>query len=524
MANRNGNTEHIEAYHGSNNETKTFTLSYSLTNAITSYNDVAEFYWKVIGDGWGAKTDSVEVVIHLPDKVLIDQIYVWGHGPLNGMGEIVDGSTAKFSVKNLPAKKFVEVRILFPSSIIVSGPRESKIVLEGIKQDEKSFQEKTVISQRIKVGGLIVLGIILFGWIIFWYRMWYKHGRDYYPGIPKYVHDPPSKLEPALVEALVTQGENITGNAFSATILDLARKKYIKIEAKEKISKGLLGIGVGKLSYGYVLHIDMKRYISKKGLGPFEQQVFDFIFSFSKDGKSIALEDLKKGMRSERFRTREFFKDLKKAVKDEIRTKGFIEESSTKWRTRFVIANTIFLVVIAAFSGWFFGIFEVFFVTVIHLIIFGAIILGLFGNVFLKWSGAVGKQAQEWMSFKRYLIDFSDFENEIPHAVTIWEEMLVYGTALGVAHKVAEYLPLILSQAGVAHASWYYGTSSDGKVSESIAGVSSDFATSFSQSVSDMSSAFSSSFSSGSGGGFSGGAEEEAVVAVEAQANLTIDN
>ena len=277
VANRNGNTEHIEAYHSSNNETKTFTLSYSLTNAITSYNDVAEFYWKVIGDGWGAKTDSVEVVIHLPDKVLIDQIYVWGHGPLNGMGEIVDGSTAKFSVKNLPAKKFVEVRILFPSSIIVSGPRESKIVLEGIKQEEKSFQEKTVISQRIKVGGLIVLGIILFGWIIFWYRMWYKHGRDYYPGIPKYVHDPPSKLEPALVEALVTQGENITGNAFSATILDLARKKYIKIEAKEKISKGLLGIGVGKLSYGYVLHIDMKRYISKKGLGPFEQQVFKTI-------------------------------------------------------------------------------------------------------------------------------------------------------------------------------------------------------------------------------------------------------
>ena len=51
---RQGESEHIEAWHLSGDETKTFVLNYHLTNAVSKHPDVAEFYWKVIGDSWGA--------------------------------------------------------------------------------------------------------------------------------------------------------------------------------------------------------------------------------------------------------------------------------------------------------------------------------------------------------------------------------------------------------------------------------------------------------------------------------------
>src|SRR5260221_6394735 len=66
---RQGNNEHIEAYHSSYDETKTFILSYHLTGAITKYEDVGEFYWKVIGDQWGARTDHATITVHLPQIV-----------------------------------------------------------------------------------------------------------------------------------------------------------------------------------------------------------------------------------------------------------------------------------------------------------------------------------------------------------------------------------------------------------------------------------------------------------------------
>jgi uncharacterized membrane protein len=233
-----GNTEHIEAYFSASNENKTFKLNYTVTNAITKYNDVAELYWKVIGDNWGTKTGQVVSTITLPEMVSKSSIYIWGHGPLNGKSEIIDGKTTRFTVQNVPSNTFVEIRELFPKSIISSLNTVNENALQRIKNEESGFQKQTILREQFQVISIILLIIFIIAWIIFWTYVWFKYGKEYHLDTPKYIHNPPSNLEPALVESLVNQGLNITPNSFSATILDLARKKYIKIEAQQTLSQG----------------------------------------------------------------------------------------------------------------------------------------------------------------------------------------------------------------------------------------------------------------------------------------------
>ncbi len=67
---------HIEGHYEAYNEQKQFLLRYSVEGAASKYEDVGELYWKMIGDGWGVKTDSVTVRVYLPESVAANQIYV----------------------------------------------------------------------------------------------------------------------------------------------------------------------------------------------------------------------------------------------------------------------------------------------------------------------------------------------------------------------------------------------------------------------------------------------------------------
>ena len=106
--------------------------------------------------------------------------------------------------------------------------------------EELSYQEsarsKARLIQNIAyvlsfVGILVSVGIILR--LFYWVYLWWKFGRD--PWLKKVndagaLYDPPSDLPPAMVNALSDPFFEIDGNAITATILDLCRRKVLKIE------------------------------------------------------------------------------------------------------------------------------------------------------------------------------------------------------------------------------------------------------------------------------------------------------
>lgn len=88
-------------------EQKTFLISYTIENAVRKYPEAAEFYWRIIGEDWDVPHGAVTVVVTLPEAVdSIDQLNVYGHGPLSGQSTIVDTQTARFTADSVAATNF----------------------------------------------------------------------------------------------------------------------------------------------------------------------------------------------------------------------------------------------------------------------------------------------------------------------------------------------------------------------------------------------------------------------------------
>jgi len=493
---------HIQAYRSIYSEDLTFVLSYRMTGVVKKYLDVGQLYYQVIGGGWGARTDRVEVDVLLSKAVDPSELFVWGHGPLNGSSAIVNGQHLHFEAKDVPSNTFVEIRALFPSNLITGQPI-AQTMLDDIKKEEKDFQNATKTREVSRFLTMIMLLAGIVTWILFWVRKWSKEGKEYRDvPIPQEIPFPPdTNMSPSLVENLVTQEQDLTPNSFSATILWLAKKGCIKIESRPYSTWGFFGIW-SKQAYKYTLHFTGKSTGGQKDITQGDELVLGFLMSFSKNGTTLFMDDLTDGMKKDKLKVQEFFKDWKEHVEEEADKEEFVEDTSKKWYWIFNISNMIFWTVVIIICIILFqihipinrGTFLIFFVL--------WVIIERIGKGFLRWTKKYSDKAQQWISFKKYLQNISRIKRELPQAVIIWEDILIYGTALGVATTVAKYLPLLLSHVST-YPYWYVSSSSGGITG--VTGLDTGFVTSFSQSITSMNSAFQSSFSSGSGGGFSGG-------------------
>ena len=100
-------------------EIRHFELSYVLHNVILKHEDVAEFYYQFVGRPLGPGTRSRKIILSLPYGVQMNEVLAWGHGPLHGAVTIESPSSIVWEVENLPARTFVEGRVVFPNSLVL---------------------------------------------------------------------------------------------------------------------------------------------------------------------------------------------------------------------------------------------------------------------------------------------------------------------------------------------------------------------------------------------------------------------
>lgn len=111
MNNSDGNFEIAWGVNKDSGERR-YEVSYTVENAVTIYNDVAEVYWQFIGETFGNKIDEVTGKITLPTGVAdMDNLRVWAHGPLNGEIERTDSKTVTFNVTPYYKGYYLEVRL-----------------------------------------------------------------------------------------------------------------------------------------------------------------------------------------------------------------------------------------------------------------------------------------------------------------------------------------------------------------------------------------------------------------------------
>lgn len=485
--------------------TRKYEISYTVKDAITKYNDYSELYWQFVGKDFEISADKITGTIYLPSNVTNQEdIKVWGHTEdLNGTIYATDTNKIEFELNNFRSGRYVEVRTLFPTELIISSGRtKNKEILQTVIKEETKWADQANARRErqewinkylpiILFIGIILINIIL---IIVYVKKIIKYSKklkelkkyesttklEYYRDLPDENSTPGEAMKILNMNINAFTSSNF-GKVFSAIMLDLALKGYLEIK-QEKNSKGKENINI------YVL-----KQVSD-GLKPSEARIMTFVKDAAKGKEVITLKELEKYIEEHPTKIQNLLKGTYDAVNNQLIKEQIIDSEIQKEYKKYKDIQMSYIVAI---------IFLFFFTWIafaIPLIIFtiDAIMCGKIAKKLNVLTQKGVDMQEQWKGLKKYMEDFSMLDRrEVPELV-IWEKYLVYATVFGVAEKVIKQLKIV-------YPNFEEITSGVNTYTYMNIMMHTNFSSSFSNTISRSIASATYSSGSGGGGGFSGG-------------------
>lgn len=491
-------------------ETRTFDVSYRVINAVKVHNDTAELYRKFIGTANQQRIDQVIVKLKLPPGAENykqgEDIRIWGHGPLNGEVNFAGPSEVTWQTSKLQPYVFVEGRVLMPVALFPNAPESARTgvdALAGILEEEARWADEANRERwlaRAEIGGGAgaiagALGII--------YLIWRKFGRKHptqFDG--EYYRELPANYSPGELSSL-WNFQKIEPRDLTATIMDLARRRFLRIDEETIDKRKLFGskeVKVYRLTFLDAPQPATLRKPEEAVLRRHEQDLLDFLETNVASGKGYVylheIEDYAK-------KFSEDFYGFWQEWSGELNARGQVLDFFD-FRGNMPLVTT--LLGLAVFVGGF-ALGGIVPYLGIGTAVAGALLLFI-PRRFRRRSSAGQEDYVRWQAFRRFLLHFSQMErHEIPSLI-IWEHYLVFAVTLGVAKEVIKQLELVFPNMQDGDHRFGYGWYTYGAYTgfdafnNSLNGISN----SLEQAVNTAQKAVSKSSSgSGGGGGFSGG-------------------
>ena len=421
----------IKLYSKNQNNIRTFKFVYKLPEAIKVYDDVAQFNRKMVGKEWQQGINYITAKVIIPVSVSYDNsnILVFGHGPLTGEVD-KEGNTVIYKLNNYYPGDFLEAHILMEPEIF-SEYNKSKIVHKDMKQklldmeaklaDEANAERDKARRQPNKFKKLfgkqgLMLGVLVSIWgaLMFYIYGIYRRKNRVKNSVGKYLRELPDDSSPALVGSFMT--DSIGGNEIFATIVDLIRRKILRLETSEEKSIITLVGNTEKLSAQERVIVDI--YINDFG-----------------DGKSLDLKSFGFFQKVPMSTARKFEK-WKTIIQSEMNRKDLVFEGFKGMGKDLFYKSLCGIILGIKFFG---NILEKAMESKMFLII---IIMGVILFISLTKARYPRKELAEakdkWQAFKNFLSDYSQLEEAKITSVHLWEQYFVYAVALGVSEKVVK--------------------------------------------------------------------------------------
>ena len=421
----------IKLYSKNQNNIRTFKFVYKLPEAIKVYDDVAQLNRKMVGQDWQQGISTVKVTIEIPVSKDYDnsKILVFGHGPLTGEVDKVE-NTVVYKLDDYYPGDFLEAHILMEPEIF-SEYNKSKIVHKDMKQKlldmeakfadeanaerDKAIRQQEMINKVFEKPGLI-FGVLssIWGVLMFYIYGIYRRRNRVKNSVGKYLRELPDDSSPALVGSFMT--DSISGNEILATIVDLIRRKILRLETSEEKSIITLVGNTEKLSAQERVIVDI--YINDFG-----------------DGKSLDLKSFGFFQKVPMSTARKFEK-WKTIIQSEMNRKDLVFEGFKGMGENLFYKSLCGIILGIKFFG---NILEKAMESKMFLII---IIMGVILFISLTKARYPRKELAEakdkWQAFKNFLSDYSQLEEAKITSVHLWEQYFVYAVALGVSEKVVK--------------------------------------------------------------------------------------
>ena len=417
----------IKLYSKNHNNRRTFKFVYKLPEAITVYDDVAQFNRKMVGQEWQQGINYITAKVIIPVSASYDNsnILVFGHGPLTGEVD-KEGNTVVYRLNNYYPGDFLEAHILMEPEIF-SEYNKSKIVHKDMKQKlldmeakfadeanaerDKAIRQQEMINKVFEKPGLI-FGVLssIWGALMYYIHVIFKRKNKVKNSVGKYLRELPDNSSPALVGGFMTN--SINDNEILATIVDLVRRKVLTLENSDKNSIIIL---TG----------------STENLSAQEKAIVDIYINDFGDGKSLDLKSFGFFQKVPMSVARKFEK-WRAMVQSEMNRKNLTYQGLGCLGVIFFA----FFPMIFTFVGLVIGM-----ITgnkMFLLIVVMGIILFVSGAKAKYPRKELAEAKDKWQAFKNFLSDYSQLEEAKITSVHLWEQYFVYAVALGVSEKVVK--------------------------------------------------------------------------------------
>ena len=403
-----------------------FYIEYTVTDAVVVHNDIAELAWNTLGDGYRENIGDYEVKVILPCS---DSDYrVWLHGPLNGEIERTNNKEAIGKFNFLGAHNPVSVRLIFNKDLVPNATKMSGLTAKNAIIDyqtelsDKANAERERI-QRQNMTLIIVSSIWAIIAISLAVSVYLKERKIKKTAFTmEYFRDFPASYGPEVLEYLLN--ENVTEKSLSATLLNLIYKKVLKVEVIDR-----------KLKDDYKLVL---QEYDEASLSETEKIALNLIINEVGNSKEVVLSTIKKhcSTLSNANNVMDLYNDFIKTSKNLGKSELFFA------KTPGIVASTVIfslLGIILAFIS--FGL-DLSWLGIIIIILMIFLIIFVITRKFYTKKGA--EHYAKWMAHKKFLEDFSRFnEKELPE-VTLWDKYLVYAVVLDCADKLSKEMELKL--------------------------------------------------------------------------------
>ena len=301
---KNDGVYELKVYSPSQDETKTFILNYTIENLCVKHNDIGELYYNFIGGEWDVDINNLNIDIYLPSNR--DDVYIWGHGPLNGVSTIVSNSHANFKVDTVRKGQYVAARVIFDNSNIMNSSKTSRINAQDIIfQDEQEIgqnkEEKNKFTQRM----IIFASILAVYWVVLLLIFEKEKKHEVY----ELNEDELLKKYNPMIAGCIQGNRDVLARDIIAVLLNLIDKGNIKLDVVPNTSRV-------KEQYTYKISKNPEK---EAEMDEIEKFIYNWIFVKGDENVNLQgrLEELPKEKTA-----RENFKNLSKYVKNKTNELG----------------------------------------------------------------------------------------------------------------------------------------------------------------------------------------------------------
>ncbi len=427
------------------NETRTFRIAYALTGEVDRSPDAAIFDRQLVEPDH-APIRQYHLEIILPKPATLFKVFVITTRGIVGEMD-VNNEEGRATIDMTSVDGFVRVRALFdpdqvPGVSMVDTPMYETWLAETAKATE-SYRSRTRarLLKRTKPLPTAVAPFmaLVAGLFSFWsFRKYRSMGVEPAVGdIGPYFREPAEEIPPAVVPYITSQfnpGVSVAPFALGATLLDFARRGYLRLKERDKAS--FLGFGGGT-----EVDFQIAAEPPAGAIADFERDVWLMLVAASGKDDMVTPKELKKFFE----KNTTWIQSWSGAPRDWYeRTHGpLLAGGHAGWMALMILGGMLTM------AGMIFvGVFSRN-PAVLATGIVSGVVAGLFGLIcgvaLPRWRPEALLRARKWKAYGKFLEDFSAMEEAPAEHYKMWDYHFIYATSLGVAKKYLANLKKLMA-------------------------------------------------------------------------------